>query len=93
MNKALEKFKDDDRISHVCGFNRNVVIPEYYKNNYYLVQNYAPWGIGVWTRKTMPEKYYSIDFYKELLADDQSYQLFLTELDLAAQDLQQMTVY
>ena len=75
MNKALEKFKDDDRISHVCGFNRNVVIPEYYKNNYYLVQNYAPWGIGVWTRKTMPEKYYSIDFYKELLADDQSYQL------------------
>lgn len=75
MNKALEKFKDDDRIFYICGFNRSVEIPEYYKNNYYIVQNYAPWGMGVWTHKTMPDAYYSFDYYKKLIIDNNSFQI------------------
>ena len=73
MNKMLERFKDDDRIFRICGYNRDVTVPEYYKNNYYITRSYAAWGVGVWSNKRLPEKYRSYEYLKSLMTNDETY--------------------
>lgn len=75
MNKMLEKFKDDDRIYRVCGYNRNDKFPDHYRNNYYIARRYVAWGVGTWKHKKLPEKYYSWDFLRSVLVNDDTYQL------------------
>lgn len=75
MNKMLERFKDDDRIYCVCGYNRNDTFPDYYKNNYYIARRYVAWGVGYWKHKKLPERYYSWDFLRSVLVNDDTYQL------------------
>lgn len=74
MNKMLERFKDDDRIYCVCGYNRNVTIPDYFKNNYYIAKSYVAWGAGFWRNKKLPERYSSFDYLKSLITNDDTYQ-------------------
>lgn len=75
MNKMLEKFKDDERVCCVCGYNRNVTIPEYYKNNYYIARSYVAWGVGYWKHKTIPEKYSSWEYLRSLIIDGETYHI------------------
>lgn len=75
MNKMLERFKDDDRIYRVCGYNRNVTIPGYFKNNYYIARSYAAWGVGIWRPKKLQAKYGSYEYLKELMTNDETYKI------------------
>ena len=73
MNKSLEHFKNDDRIFCVCGYNKDVQIPAYYHNNFYIAQQFVAWGVGFWTHKKRPSKYYSFDYLKGLIINDETY--------------------
>lgn len=48
INKGLEKFKDDDRIWGICGYNFPIDMPQSYcdKYNYYFSREYSAWGVG-----------------------------------------------
>lgn len=76
MNKALEKFYDDERINLVCGYNYQMKFPEMYHNNFYLTKHGCPWGTGHWVHKTKPIKdYYRIDKLREIIRDDKQYKI------------------
>lgn len=77
MNKGLVKYKNDERIFCVCGYNKDIHIPAYYKNNFYIAQQFVAWGVGFWTHKERPEKYYSFDYLKGLINNDDSYHLLM----------------
>jgi hypothetical protein len=74
LNKGLVKFKDDDRISFVCGYNYPMEFPKSYKNNFYISKHASPWGFGTWfSKEEAIKKYYDLDFLKELLHDKESF--------------------
>jgi hypothetical protein len=73
INKALNKFKNDDRVYCVCGYNRRVVIPDSFSGNYYLANDYVAWGVGFWVNKQRPVKYRSFDYLKQVLRDNELY--------------------
>jgi hypothetical protein len=74
INKGLEKFKDDDRISFVCGYNYPMEFPESYTNNFYISKHISPWGYGTWfSKQEAIKKYYDLDFLKEILRDKESF--------------------
>ena len=52
MNKALELYKDDPRVSSVCGFN------QYESDNHKIVFIYdsSAWGKGQWFNRPVPPK-------------------------------------
>lgn len=74
LNKGLEKFKDDDRISFVCGYNYPMKFPKSYKNNFYISKHASPWGFGTWfSKEEHIKKYYDLDFLKALLRNKESF--------------------
>ena len=50
INKGLELFKDDTRVSAICGFPRMVQLPENYLDNFYVDYSFNAWGYGTWKR-------------------------------------------
>lgn len=73
INKALTKFEDDDRILCVCGYNRRITVPESFKGNCYLANDFVAWGVGYWTKRQRPQTYYSFDYLKQILRDKEKY--------------------
>ena len=74
LNKGLEKFKDDDRICCVCGYNYPMEFPDNYKNNYYITKHGSPWGYGTWfSRQKDFDRYYDLNYLKNLLKDEESF--------------------
>lgn len=74
MNKALEKFYDDDRIFLVCGYNYKMTFPEMYRNSYYISKHGCPWGTGEWFHKRKDyQELYDLDVLKKILKDDTTY--------------------
>lgn len=78
MNKCLLRFKDDDRIIKVCGYNFEMEFPEMYRNNFYLSKTGCAWGTGSWVKK-MPfmSKYYNLDYLRNIVRNDITYGLLL----------------
>jgi hypothetical protein len=75
INKGLEKFRDDDRISLVCGYNYPMDFPQSYKNNFYISKHLSSWGYGTWFSKEKHiNKYYNLNFLKNLLKDKKSFE-------------------
>ena len=75
VNKGLEKFRDDNRISLVCGYNYPMEFPESYKNNFYISKHLSSWGYGTWfSKEEVIKKYYNLDFLKNLLKDKKSFE-------------------
>lgn len=75
MNKGLEKFKDDNRISFICGYNYPAEFPESYKNNFFISKHSSPWGYGTWFAKEEHcKKYYNLDFLRAIIRDKVSLQ-------------------
>lgn len=65
MNKALEKFKDDERVVCVCGYTPFVY--EGKGNSYFSKQMYA-WGVGRWISKNMLlSEYRKLDSLEKIL--------------------------
>ncbi len=50
MNKGLDKYKDDDRVFSICGYNYPVDMNGYNKN-VYCFHGCAAWGVGKWANK------------------------------------------
>ena len=50
MNKGLEKYKDDERVFSICGYNYPVDMSGYNKN-IYCFHGCAAWGLGKWVHK------------------------------------------
>lgn len=50
INKGLELFKDDPRVTAICGFPRMVSIPSDFKDNYFCDYSFSAWGFGTWKR-------------------------------------------
>lgn len=74
LNKGLEKFKDDDRISFICGYNYPMEFPKSFKNNFYISKHASPWGYATWfSKEEHIKKYYNLDFLKQLLKDKGSF--------------------
>lgn len=69
INKALTNFEDDDRILCVCGYNRRITVPESFKGNCYLANDFVAWGVGYWTKRQRPQTYNSFDYLKQILRD------------------------
>lgn len=68
INKALIRFKDDDRIIWVTGYTKPYVFPSSYKNNFYIERWGSAWGCGFWRHKFEQYKdLYDIDYLKKLL--------------------------
>ncbi|MBR6597504.1 MAG: glycosyltransferase family 2 protein [Paludibacteraceae bacterium] len=78
MNKSLERFKGDNSILKVCGYNYlQEDLPSDYKANYFFSKRGSAWGTGNWVKKdVLLSKYYDLDFLKGLLQDDVIYQMF-----------------
>ena len=75
MNACFIRFKDDDRIVKVCGYNFPMQMPEMYKNNFYISKHFCAWGNGSWTKKNKEIlKYYTLDALKNIILDDKKYQ-------------------
>lgn len=75
MNKALEKYKDDERVVSVCGYS-----PFDYHgkgNNYFARQMFA-WGYGGWSNKSKEiKKHRNLVFMEKVLKNyKKSMQLF-----------------
>lgn len=76
MNKCFERFKDDERINLVCGYNYVMDFPMSYKNNFYITKWGCPWGLGEWTHKTKEyDKICSIEALKGILRDKETFAL------------------
>lgn len=50
VNWGLEKYKDDERIFAVCGYNYPIDMSGYDKD-YYFANEYSAWGCGIWKDK------------------------------------------
>lgn len=78
MNKCLERFKDDERIIKVCGYNFKMEFPAMYRNNFYISKSSCAWGTGTWVKKRQEMmKYYNLDFLRSILRSNDSYQLLV----------------
>lgn len=67
MNKALEKYKDDERVIFVCGYT-----PFDYKDkdNIYFARQMFAWGFGSWIGKSKEiRKIFNFELLKSLLTD------------------------
>lgn len=73
INKGLQCFENDDRIYCICGYNRKVVMPDDFKSNFYLANDFVAWGVGYWTKRQRPQAYNSFDFLKQLLCEKKAY--------------------
>jgi hypothetical protein len=51
VNKGLDKFKDDVRITAICGYNYPIKKHEKYNYNYYYYKTFSGWGYGTWKDK------------------------------------------
>lgn len=78
MNKCLWRFRDDNRIIKVCGYNCKVDFPEMYRNNFYLSKVGSAWGTGSWFKKQkIMLKYYDLNYLRNLIRDDNTYYLIM----------------
>lgn len=50
-NAGLEAFKDDNRVFAVCGYNSAVQVPKGWKQKWYALGRYSPWGAAFWRDK------------------------------------------
>ncbi len=74
MNKSLWRFKDDDRIIKVCGYNFVMQFPEMYRNNFYFSKSECAWGMGSWVHKNETlNRYRNLEYLKNLIRDDNTY--------------------
>lgn len=48
MNWGLNKFKDNNKVMAICGYNYPIDMSRYDKT-YYFSHNFAGWGFGIWT--------------------------------------------
>lgn len=54
INKGLEKYKDDDRVYSISGYNFPVDMSGYEKN-VYAHYEFSAWGVGLWKNKRVIE--------------------------------------
>lgn len=74
MNMCLERFKNDDRIIKICGYNFDINMPPMYKNNFYISMRGCAWGTASWFNKRDLElQYYDLDYLRTIIRDDSSY--------------------
>lgn len=75
INACLQRFKDDERIVRICGYNYPMVMPDMYKNNYYISKRFSAWGSGAWTKKNkyIEENYFNFDALRDIILDDAKY--------------------
>lgn len=50
-NAGLEAFKDNDRVFAICGYNSAVQVPRRWKQKWYALGRYSPWGVAFWQDK------------------------------------------
>jgi len=48
LNKGLDKFELDKRITSICGYNYPINFSKSYKYNYYYSKAFSAWGYGIW---------------------------------------------
>lgn len=79
INKGLEKFKDDDSVMAISGYNYPVeMISD--TNNFYTYSKYSAWGCGLWNDKYAEFKNVrSLFFLKKILSSPISSFKFLIE--------------
>ncbi len=51
INNGLVKYKDNQSIFAVCGYNFPITISKSYKYNHYFSQEFCGWGYGIWEDK------------------------------------------
>lgn len=75
INKGLRKFKDDDRIALICGYNYPMEFPDSYKNNFYISKHLSSWGYATWFKKEEAMyKYFDLRYLKAVLHNKERYQ-------------------
>lgn len=75
-NVCLNRFKDDDRILKVCGYNFVMDFPNSYRNNFYFSKIGSAWGIGAWSEKQCKlAEYDNLDKLKGIICNNDSYSL------------------
>jgi len=66
VNWGLEKYKDDDRIFAICGYNYPIDMSGYDKD-YYFNNVFSAWGCGIWKDKW---EYVQTNIFTETYLDD-----------------------
>lgn len=51
MNKGLEKYEKNDKVSYICGYSSIRQIPDSYTHNYYYLKHFDAWGFATWRKK------------------------------------------
>jgi hypothetical protein len=51
INKGLEKYRANNKIFAVCGYNFTIEMPASYKYNHYYMNEFCAWGYGIWKNK------------------------------------------
>ena len=63
QNQGLSKYKEDPRITAICGYNPPIDMSDYPYNNY-ASYGYNAWGIGLWREKNID---FEVDVIKQQL--------------------------
>lgn len=77
MNKSLERYKEDESIIKVCGYNFiEENLPSDYKGNFFFSKRGCAWGTGGWIKKdSLFLELYNFEKLKEILKNDDTYNL------------------
>lgn len=68
INKGLEKYKNNNEIFGICGYNYPIDMPKTYsdKYNYYFAREYSAWGVGYLKERFIEaNKGMSVEYVKE----------------------------
>lgn len=68
INKGLEKYKNNNEIFGICGYNYPISMPKSYcdKYNYYFAKEYSAWGVGYLKERFIEaNKGMSVEYVKE----------------------------
>jgi len=88
MNRALDFYKDDDRIISISGYSPPIIISNNYTKDIYLSYRFSAWGFGVWK-----DRYDMIDFNLNGIKDFFLNNLGLREFCRGGEDMLPMLLY
>jgi hypothetical protein len=62
INTGLSKYRYNEQIFSICGYNYPTKMPKSYKDEIYIWQGYSAWGVGLWR-----DKFLKIDWSEEIV--------------------------
>lgn len=73
LNDGLEFFKENKKVFSIAAYKRPFRIPHAYKHDVFFLENYSPWGFGIWKDRFCSVDISDFDRYSLLLSKSALY--------------------